>query len=219
MVMMVVCSVLMMVFMGLLVRSEYTVPRRYLWKTLASAMFVLMGIFVFVQSGTMAALWIMIAFLFAMGGDVSLAVHDTRGNKPTFALGIAFFACTQCLYAAALCGLYGFSIWAAVIALVVAAISVAGIFVFKMDVKPFFLLIVAYSLVLCFAFGCAVMSLIQSFSTQTVLFAAGMTLFLLSDINLLFKYFKKDAKRCTMGVVQATYFAAQMLIAWGAFLL
>ena len=131
-------------------------PReRYIYKTLASLMFVALGA-IGLYLHHWEALPIVLGLLFSFGGDGFLALYDHKKHNYDFYLGIATFCLAQIAYSwHALEG--GYTMWEPLLlAIGLTALAAVGIHLFQMKLRGGFLAaILVYSLLLTFAFSAA----------------------------------------------------------------
>jgi len=216
-----ICSALLAVFATLLIWSEYKrgAKERYIFKSLASLMFILLGLIsLLFYPGARA--WPVFAGLVAsLAGDEFLAVYDHRRQSRYFLLGLGAFGVAQAFYSAYFLPLGETVLWSALLAVIITIASLGGIVTFKMKLKRLLLPVLVYSLLLSFAFANALLALIASFSPQLLAMTLGMGLFLLSDIVLLFKYFYAKAPRSLTIFNLGFYYLAQLLLCLGITLL
>lgn len=216
----VICCVLLVLFYALLIYSERRgrVGQRYVFKTLASVMFIALGSAVFARGDVSAAerLPVWLGLCFSLVGDVFLAVYDHRRRDRFFALGVTGFGAAQISYSVYFIRAGVWSGWAVLAALAIASVPQIFIKVFQMKMdRPTRVLVTVYSILLSFAASCAFAWLLARGGTRALVMASGMALFLLSDIILLFKYFYDRPHPSLTALNLATYYGAQVLLALG----
>ena len=192
-------------------------------KTLASLSFILLGFCAVRQAGTFESSWLLIpALVVCLTGDIFLDLRYvdaqnagawTAGGFVSFILGHACFLgymlhggeLLRLLPAAILIGILG------------------GIFIYitpglmRLDYGRFRLLSAFYAAVLICTTALAVLRAVQAPGTGSVLFAAGLVLFLLSDLVLSRVYFAEGGDTpFTCSLNHGLYYAAQILIALSA---
>lgn len=207
-------SALLLVFSVCLIVSEYRHgPReRYIYKTLASLMFVALGA-IGLYLHHWEALPIVLGLLFSFGGDGFLALYDHKKHNYDFYLGIATFCLAQIAYSwHALEG--GYTMWEPLLlAIGLTVLAAVGIHLFQMKLRGGFLAaILVYSLLLTFAFSAALFRYFKDPGPATLLLAVGKALFLASDVFLLFKYFYSRPHRHLTAWNLSTYYVAQLLL-------
>lgn len=205
-------------FAVVLIVSEYSKPRRLLWKTLASAMFTAAAVIALVFTGDSPfyQAGIAIGLICSMAGDEFLAVFDNKRKNCYFVWGVVFFSLAQIFYAVYFVGLaLAVSFGVLLVTLLVFIGAMGGIHCFRMELGRVHFPVIVYSLLLSFSFACALLSALEQMSGQAWLMAAGMALFLLSDVVLLFKYFLIGAHRSLTGLNLSLYYGAQALLVVG----
>lgn len=213
----IILAALSCAFALLLIVSEYRRPRRLLWKTLASAMFSAAAI-LFLAGGRAPFYENGIAWglLFSMAGDVLLALFDNQGRWRWFALGVGAFSGAQICYACYFMGPGAGAGWGALLlTLAVFAVAMGGMCGLRLELSRMRFLVTVYSLLLAFSFAVSADGALAAGSGQAWLVAAGMGLFLLSDVALLLKYFLPGAPRWLTGVNLSLYYLGQALLTVG----
>lgn len=214
-------AVLCLLFAVLLIWAEYKKGNeaRVLFKTVASMFFLMLGVIAALFAMSSYRLWILAGLACSVFGDVFLAFFDNDQTKAhLFEWGVIAFGCAQVCYSIYFILWGGFSLWSLLITAVIACAALSGIRVFHMDVRGFLPALAVYSALLCFAFANAFMTMLGQLSATdgmpvcSIVAAAGMGLFLLSDLFLLFKYFKPGAPKSLTLFNLSTYYLAQVCL-------
>lgn len=216
----VICAALLIVFCVLLIVSDYgKKPKlRYLFKTLASIMFIAIGSAMFLRGDVRVTegLPVWIGLCFSLLGDVFLALFDHRRQERYFAIGVLWFGLAQISYSVYFITAGPWTAWSILIAAALAAFTLVSARVFHMKLdKSMTVLVGIYSFLLSLAFASGFIRMVFLPNPRTRIMAAGMALFLLSDIVLLFKYFYGKPPKCLTAVNLTTYYGAQLLLALG----
>lgn len=215
----IVVTILLAVFAAALIVWEYRrkKPRRLLYKTLASAMFLLLGIFARIENPGAPAAWLCAGLVFSMAGDVLLALFDNTDmqKRVHFIGGVLAFSAAQVCYAVSFGILPSGWHWgAAVIGVLIGGGAMLAAAKMKMQLQGVRGVVFFYSVLLSHAFGLALLGALSEQTTAAALAAAGMAVFLLSDLFLLFKYFAAVRPRCLTALNLAAYYLAQGMLCW-----
>lgn len=163
-------------------------------------------------------------FLIFMGlvagliGDLLLGLRPLRPsdeNDTIITSGIFSFAIGHIFYYFALIKIWQFSVYPLIIGVVGAAIIYFGAKILNMKMRKLLIPSLAYAFLLFAIFGQALFGAINlDFSVTSILLFVGATLFLVSDLILSQIYFKEGTKRVMVVYNYATYYGAQILIAF-----
>ncbi len=218
-IMVLILSGMLMVFSALLILGEYKrgAKERYIFKSLASLMFILIGLASLFDSRSVlsGAVFVFAGLVFSLFGDEFLAVYDDKKRKRFFLLGVAAFSCAHIFYSIYFIRFEESLLWSLLLAAIVTIASLGGIVTFKMKLGKCLVPVMIYSFLVSFAFSNAFFMVIQAFSLHTFIMALGMLLFLFSDVILLFKYFYAKAPRSLTALNLSSYYLAQLLLCFG----
>lgn len=192
-------------------------------KTIASICFVLCAIFSIYSVGmTNINLFILVGLILGLIGDIMLDLkiaYKEEGNQ-YFVAGTTFFAIGHIFYFVAVL-LYNIHtlpnnlLWNILISLAFAILFTLAILLLHkklgLDFGKHIYLCMGYSLILSFMMAFSIS--IAIFVPMFWIFAAGMILFLLSDLVLSMQYFGSYTQKVWIYVNHLLYYAAQVLLA------
>lgn len=218
-------AVFMALRLSVAARSEKGGVATMFVKAAASVAFIAVAVAGLYEGASSSALFILAGLVFGLIGDIVLdlkVVYLGRaeegvyltGGMVSFGLGHIMFLTAVCLFAGEYINgaLIGGSVAAAAV-MACAAVFGGGRFM-KLAFGKFAVHSLLYAFCLMFMSAFAVGLCILTNNTVMALFAAGMVLFLLSDLVLTKMYFggkPKDKILCTVN--HALYYAAQICIA------
>ena len=192
-------------------------------KTMASVCFILCGIFAIKHTGsTSINLLIIVGLVMGLIGDIvlDLKIMHPEQSQGYFNLGTTSFAIGHIFYFLA-CLLFNRDIlpthllWNLLASLGFAIIMTFGIlFVskkMKMNFGKSLVFVIVYSIILNFMAGFSIS--IAIFVPKFWVFAAGMILFLLSDLVLSMQYFGGRDEKVFIYINHILYYAAQVCLA------
>ena len=202
------------------IRTEYAgkMAKATLWKGIASSFFVLLGLVCFLKVRTLTGQLIFIGLILGLIGDVFLNLRNQfEGAKAraVFAVGILAFLSGHFLYIAVLIRQTTSILLPA--AILAAAVSAAAIPPLMKRItapsKGLRIFGYVYLVIVIAMFSCAA-SLLFKLGTHvnTVLFAIGGLLFMVSDFIMIYYSFGKKV-RPLRAINLITYYIAQLLIA------
>lgn len=222
-ILLIALSALMALFTGLLIYDEQKKKGncRTLFKSLATAMFLGMGIALLLLVRQKGLGWLAAGLLASAFGDEFLAFFDRCKKSVYFVLGVSAFGAAQICYSIFFTGLAGgWTILAFAGAAIITLLSCGGILAFKMNLKSCLVPVVLYSYLLSLAFmNATVYAVVSGFAAGPLVLSLGMASFLISDVILLFKYFYPGARSALTGYNLSSYYLAQALLCFGAAML
>jgi len=205
---------LLTIFVTLLIRAELLQSQKqvYLFKPISTLLvisIVVLSFFKMNESNLLYSIWIFVALLFCLGGDIALMFK----SKSAFQIGLALFLIAHIVYSIAFLMFIGFvsQDWmVAVVLLIVAGIVYYYLYPGLGQMKISVLL---YVLVITFMLNRAVATLFGDFfnATQAMLIAGGAALFFISDLLLAVNKFRRPF-RCHR-ISLAFYYSGQLAIA------
>lgn len=152
------------------------------------------------------------AFLCCFAGDILLAVYHRSQKSSYFLLGLVIFLAGHICFVRWMCRAQKLTItdfWfpAAAVFIVLCLMRLPGMHTGRM--KPFILI---YTFFVAMLFAKGIHLAVSVPSLQTVMAAAGGTLFLASDISILFLYFYKGSGRKVHVFNLGTYYYGMYLL-------
>lgn len=222
------CAVSGGIYLVFCKRKDYR--RAFAYKGTAGLCFVVLGLLgtdanIRSMLGTVGAApagaWLVAAgLIFGLLGDQLLALRFICVNKKTqfFAAGAASFAVGHVLYIIALSHRAP-GILLGGLAIGFVALALSGVYNYRKDTNAGNMQVpgMIYMAVVAFMGALAVSVAIHAPGVSTLLFAAGGVLFIISD-NILCAYSFGSERRFGANIgIHATYYAAQLLIAWSIF--
>jgi len=209
--------ILLVLFAAVLIMAEKRSPsQRLLWKSLASLMFVAIGITAVVRGDIAPAGGFLFAgLIFAFFGDFFIGLFDNNDfdNPRIFTIGTGSFGLAHLCYIIFCIANGGWNAWALLLSILLAGLTMATIFLFKMDVDRFLIPVTVNAGVLSFSFSSAVICAINAGGGRLWLMALGLLAFAVSDFILLFRYFAGKRSWPVTVAVLSSYYLAQLLIA------
>ena len=210
-----VACVLFVVFMALRLtvatKSERGGVVAMFAKTAASLGFISIAVAGLYEGASRAALFVLFGLVFGLIGDMVLDLKVVYLEKPEEGVyltgGMASFGIGHIMFLTAICLFVGEAVTGTVIGVsaAIAAVMACGtVFLGGKLLKFILIFMSAFAIGLC----------VSMRSTELLLFAVGMVLFLLSDLVLTQMYFggkPRDKVLCTVN--HALYYAAQICIA------
>ncbi|MCK4641544.1 MAG: lysoplasmalogenase [Candidatus Marinimicrobia bacterium] len=213
-----VCSVaivLLTITVVLLIRAKFQENRDqiYIYKPLSTALVILIALIPLLFKQNMSvgySIWIIVALLFSMGGDIALIFQE---KAQAFRIGLCFFLITHILYAVT------FSIFAGMNQQKLPIIIVLGILaaICYMYLYPGLgsmkISVLLYILTITYMFNRAIATQFSpNFSNrQAWLITIGAGLFYISDLILAINRFRTSFKYNRISL--AFYYSGQLLIA------
>jgi len=209
--------ILLVLFAAVLIMAEKRSPRqRILWKSLASLMFVAIGITAVVR-GNMgpAGGFLFAGLIFAFIGDFFICLFDNSDleNTRTFTIGVGSFALAHICYIIFCIANGGWNAWALLLSILLAGLTMATVFLFKMKVDKVLIPVAVNASVLSFSFASAIVCAANAGGGRLWLMALGLLAFAVSDFILLFKYFAGKQSWPVTVANLSSYYLAQLLIA------
>ena len=222
------CAVSGGIYLVFCKRKDYR--RAFTYKGTAGLCFVVLGLLgtdanirslLGVGGAAPAGAWLVAAgLIFGLLGDQLLALRFICVNKKTqfFAAGAASFAVGHVLYIITLSHRAP-GILLGGLAIGFAALALSGVYNYRKDTNAGNMQVpgMIYMAVVAFMGALAVSVAIHAPGVSTLLFAIGGVLFIISD-NILCAYSFGSERRFGANIgIHATYYAAQLLIAWSIF--
>ncbi len=196
-------------------RREKFLPALML-KSCASVVFVIIGIISFNSSshGTYAHL-VLAGLILGAAGDILLNLQYFAGrfSQPVFLSGVVSFFAGHVMYLLAILPLredHAASLVAGTLAAVLILTILFKLFKPGPLYKAFGIVYIGTVSIMC---AVAIQNMITIGSRQSVLFAIGATLFLISDVVLIFNIFGNKVSHLRRVINLSCYYAAQLLIA------
>ena len=218
----ILCGIFGVVFVKKTFEQNY--KSCFIFKGLASLCFVIAGLIGLLMSNLPASSWLIyLGLMLGLVGDQYLAMRylvSRTEHMTMFKRGTLSFMLGHVCYIIALLLIGGFRIFIPAIPYLVIGFILAYIYDLKLnDVsesamkKSGYLYVGLVILMAACAFGCA----IYLKGTSSILFAIGGFLFAVSDVVLIANTFGNNYKNYRHAVVHATYWPAQLLIAYSLF--
>ncbi len=188
---------------------------RLLFKTMASMCFLFLGFLGLIVSYRFDAAVLFAALVACVAGDILLAYYDAdRAVGKYFVLGVAAFSAAQIFISIHAILRFGIRLpYCIIIAVVIAALAFGASKLFKMDMQRFTVITSVYALLIAFAFANCLLAFIYDPKPLSGFVAAGMAFFIISDVILLFKYFRKGSTLLTAFNLYTYYLGVTLLAA------
>lgn len=189
-------------------------------KTIASLLFVTLGLLCFLHSKRSSyALLVMVALVFGLFGDVFLELQPVFSKKKNlfFLLGLSAFFIGHVFYVVAFLKIAPFTILHPIVFAATFCVALLLKAIFKVDPQKMLPPVLAYltviSLMVAAAFGVAFSNGLSPQNPIRVMLPLSALLFLISDAVLAYIYYGKTKAKPLVAINLSTYYAAQILLA------
>lgn len=202
------------IFFLLYVLIDKRFRRHYIWvKTVSSAAFVAAAVYCAYVGNHMSFFISMLpGFLLCLCGDVVMGLYNRIQNRKFFLTGVFAFLAGHIFFVASFCLLQSLSVFDFVFPIIAIFITIQITKQRNMilgRLKPY---AYVYSFFVALLFSKSIHLVIEVCSVQRILLAAGATLFMISDILILYLYFYKHRAWCIHGLNIATYYYGVFLL-------
>ena len=192
--------------------SAYNKMRHLAIKSIASTLFFTYALLSYFSYKSECGLIILLALLLCLTGDVLLGLFDDK-NPQYFTYGVLSFLLAHGVFFIAFTKISTTSILDLVLIIAIAGVSYCLTFLKQLDVKEVKKLLVVYSIFLSMLISKGIVIFIENKVANSAIIFTAAILFYLSDIILLFIFFKRKKVRILPFFNIITYYTATILLA------
>lgn len=185
-------TILMGALVAVVSKEEWKKKYYVVIKSICSLGFLMVFLAAGYQSGAFRQFWLMLpAFICCLVGDVFMALYNRRRKKTYFLMGTFCFLMGHICFVRWMCRMQPVKFWDFIfpIVMVLVAWILTGMRKIHTGRLRPFIIVYAFFVAMLFAKGVGIV--VATRSLAGYLAAAGSALFLISDVSILFLYFRK----------------------------